>query len=75
MVLVIPHATRVVFLRAPWNEDELQEAVCVGLPNRQIAARLEVAEGTVKTHLHRIYEKLDVRGRLELSLYGRANPP
>jgi DNA-binding NarL/FixJ family response regulator len=55
------------------REAEVVRLVCVGLPNKQIAARLEVAEGTVKTHLHRIYEKLEVRGRLELSLYDRDN--
>jgi two-component system nitrate/nitrite response regulator NarL len=55
------------------REAEVVRLVCVGLPNKQIAARLAVAEGTVKTHLHRIYEKLEVRGRLELSLYGRAD--
>lgn len=53
------------------REIEVVRLVCVGLRNKQIAARLDVAEGTVKTHLHRIYEKLTVSGRLELSLYGR----
>ena len=57
------------------REAEVVRLVCVGLPNKQIAARLETAEGTVKTHLHRIYAKLEVRSRLELSLYGRANRP
>jgi two-component system nitrate/nitrite response regulator NarL len=62
------------------REIEVVRLVCAGLRNKQIASRLEVTEGTVKTHLHRIYEKLTVRGRLELSLYGRntsadASPP
>lgn len=36
-----------------------------GLGNRQIAALLHVAEGTVKRHLANTYEKMDVRSRGE----------
>jgi len=32
---------------------------------------LEIAEGTVKIHLHSIYEKLGVTGRVELTLYAQ----
>ncbi len=53
------------------REVEVVRLVCVGLRNKEIATQLELTEGTVKTHLHRIYEKLTVRGRLELSLYCR----
>jgi len=53
------------------REIEIVRLVCAGLRNKQIASTLEVAEGTVKTHLHHIYEKLTLSGRLELSLYGR----
>jgi DNA-binding NarL/FixJ family response regulator len=45
--------------------------VCEGLGNAQIAKRLRISEVTVKTHVHRIYEKLRLRDRLQLSLYGR----
>jgi DNA-binding CsgD family transcriptional regulator len=37
-----------------------------GLSNRQIAEKLGVSEGTVKIHLHAIYEKLDIHTRAEL---------
>ena len=37
-----------------------------GMNNREIADRLQVAEGTVKAHTHRIFEKLAVRNRAEL---------
>jgi two-component system, NarL family, nitrate/nitrite response regulator NarL len=37
-----------------------------GLRNREIADELHIGEGTVKTHLHNIYRKLDVDGRLAL---------
>ena len=32
---------------------------------------LGIAEGTVKMHLHTIYEKLAISGRVELSIYAR----
>jgi two-component system nitrate/nitrite response regulator NarP len=53
------------------REIQVVHLVSVGMRNRQIAEKLSVAEGTVKTHLHHIYEKLTLRGRLELSVYGR----
>ncbi|MGO3884733.1 MAG: response regulator [Mycetocola sp.] len=34
-----------------------------GLSNRDLAARLFVSEATVKTHLHRVFTKLDVTNR------------
>jgi two-component system nitrate/nitrite response regulator NarP len=38
------------------------------LRNKELAARLSITEGTVKIHLHNIYDKLGVDGRLELVL-------
>lgn len=38
-----------------------------GLRNKEIAARLDIAEGTVKLHLHRIYGKLGVQNRTALA--------
>ena len=42
--------------------------VAQGLRNKAIADRLSISEGTVKVHLHNVYEKLGVDGRLELVL-------
>ncbi len=42
--------------------------VANGLPNKAIAQKLSIAEGTVKIHLHRIYAKLKVDSRLALTL-------
>ena len=50
------------------RETELIKLVVEGLRNKEIAARLGITEGTVKIHLHNIYEKLGVDGRLELML-------
>jgi DNA-binding NarL/FixJ family response regulator len=50
------------------REIEIVRMVAEGLRNRAIAERLAITEGTVKVHLHNIYEKLGVDGRLELVL-------
>jgi len=50
------------------RELELVQLVASGLRNREIAQRLSITEGTVKIHLHNIYEKLGVTGRSQLIL-------
>ena len=45
--------------------------VDAGLSNQQIAARLAIGVGTVKCHLHRVYEKLQVRNRTEAAARAR----
>ena len=49
---------------------ELDVARCVaqGLRNKDIAKRLGVNEGTVKLHLHNVYLKLGIDGRLALNV-------
>lgn len=50
------------------------EIVCMvarGLRNRAIAEKLFISEGTVKIHLHNIYQKIEVDGRLELAVYAQ----
>lgn len=39
--------------------------MCTGLANKQIADRLGIGEGTVKTHVNAIFEKLGVESRTE----------
>ena len=48
------------------RETEIVRMVAEGLRNRAIADKLFISEGTVKVHLHNIYEKLGVGGRFEL---------
>ena len=50
------------------REVEIVRMVAQGLRNKAIGERLTISEGTVKVHLHNIYEKLGVDGRLELVL-------
>ena len=53
------------------REVEVVKMVATGMRNKQIAERLNITEGTVKIHLHSIYQKLGVSGRVELSIYAR----
>lgn len=55
------------------REREILRLAAAGLRNRAIADRLAISEGTVKVHMHNIYEKLDVNGRIELANYAREN--
>src|SRR5439155_3681358 len=51
------------------RELEIVRMVATGLRNKQIGEALSISEGTVKIHLHSIYAKLGVSGRVELTLY------
>ena len=51
------------------REREIVAMVSAGMRNKEIASRLSISEGTVKTHLHTIYRKLNIDGRVELAVY------
>lgn len=53
------------------RENAVARGVLLGQSNKQIARELNIAEHTVKIHLHHIYTKLHVHGRLELLLHYR----
>jgi DNA-binding NarL/FixJ family response regulator len=53
------------------RELEIVRMVARGLRNRAIAEQLFITEGTVKIHLHNIYQKIEVNGRLELAVYAQ----
>jgi two-component system nitrate/nitrite response regulator NarP len=50
------------------RERSIASLIVRGLKNRDIAAELGIGEGTVKVHLHNIFEKLGVANRTELAL-------
>ena len=50
------------------REREVATLVGNGLPNKTVAQKLNVSEGTVKAHLHHIFQKLGVQGRSELAV-------
>jgi DNA-binding NarL/FixJ family response regulator len=50
------------------REAEVAGLVAGGASNKEVANRLAITERTVKAHLSAIFEKLEVRDRLQLSL-------
>ncbi|MEZ5572779.1 MAG: response regulator transcription factor [Halioglobus sp.] len=53
------------------KQQEVFDQLLQGLPNKVIARRLGIAEGTVKTHLHGIYQILRVTSRAQAILKSR----
>jgi DNA-binding NarL/FixJ family response regulator len=54
-------------------ERQIVTLVCNGYPNKIIARKLQVGEGTIKTHLHAIYLKLGIKNRTSLiDSFGKA---
>jgi two-component system nitrate/nitrite response regulator NarL len=49
------------------RERQIIRLVSEGLSNKQIGRRLNVADGTIKVHLHNIFEKLQVSNRTSLA--------
>ena len=57
------------------REREITLLVADGLSNRQVAERLDIAEGTVKIHLHNIYRKAGMQNWTALAAFARAHVP
>ena len=57
-------------VRVSRREHQLITLVSQGLKNKEIASVLEITEGTVKVYLSRLFEKVGVRDRFELALFG-----
>ena len=51
------------------REIEIVRFVALGLRNAEVAQRLSITEGTVKTHLNNVFSKLKIRDRVELTRY------
>jgi len=51
------------------RENQVAESVAAGLTNRGVAARLQISEQTVGSHITSIYSKLDLSSRCELATW------
>lgn len=51
------------------RELEIARMVGQGMPSKMVADKLAITEGTAKLHLHHVYEKLKVNGRMGLMRY------
>jgi two-component system nitrate/nitrite response regulator NarL len=49
------------------RERQIMRLVSEGLSNKEIGRRLNVADGTIKVHLHHIYQKLEISNRTVLA--------
>lgn len=55
--------------RLSLREKQIVDLVCQGRPNKEIAFRLHLREGTIKEYLHRIFRKVEVANRTELAVW------
>jgi two-component system nitrate/nitrite response regulator NarL len=55
------------------REQDVLRSLADGLTDKQIAARLLVAPGTVRIHLRSVYRKLGLRNRAQAAVYAAAN--
>jgi two-component system nitrate/nitrite response regulator NarL len=55
------------------RERQIIEVLSDGATNKEIGRQLNLAEGTVKVHLHRIYRKLGIANRTALAILAHQN--
>jgi DNA-binding NarL/FixJ family response regulator len=55
------------------REGQLVSLLAQGLKNKEIATALTISEGTVKVYLSRLFQKVGVKDRFELALFGLKN--
>ena len=49
------------------RERQIMRLVSEGLSNKEIGRRSNIADGTIKVHLHHIFQKLEISNRTALA--------
>jgi len=62
-----PHAGEKSLTQLTDRERQIMRLVSEGLSNKEIGRRLNLADGTIKVHLHHIFQKLDISNRTVLA--------
>ena len=55
------------------RESEIIKLICDGCDNKEIAAKLFLAEGTVRNSISRLLEKLELKDRTQLAVFAIKN--
>ena len=56
------------------RERQIMHLVSEGLSNKEIGRRLKVSDGTIKVHLHHVFQKLDISNRTSLAALAITQP-
>ena len=67
-------STAIESVRMTARERQVIDLIAEGLSNKEIAARLEIAAHTVKSHVRNIMEKLALHTRLQIAAYSNRQP-
>jgi two-component system nitrate/nitrite response regulator NarL len=59
-------------VRMTQREREVVALIAVGLSNKEIAKRLNIATDTVKSHVRNVMDKLALHSRLQIAAYAHS---
>ncbi|WP_085344768.1 response regulator transcription factor [Vibrio sp. ArtGut-C1] len=55
------------------RELQILNFICLGLSNRDISSRLFIKENTIKSHIHNIFKKVNVKNRVQSIIWAKNN--
>ena len=57
------------------RERQIMRLVSEGLSNKEIGRRLNITDGTIKVHLHHVFQKLEISNRTVLAAVALSSSP
>ncbi len=54
------------------REQDVLRLIGIGATNREIAEKLYISEGTVKTHVTHLFNRLNLKNRSQLAIYANS---